>query len=46
MQRLALAEGLAKDHISGCREITVRVRDGQPDPVMTLRLSLAVEERA
>jgi hypothetical protein len=40
-----LARGLAKDHILGCREITIRVRDDKPQPVVTLRVSLTVEDR-
>jgi hypothetical protein len=45
-QAFDLARGLAKEHIDGNREITIRVRDGHPEPVVTLRLSLSVDDRA
>ena len=45
-EAFSLASGLARDHIARCREIAIRVRNGSPDPVLTLRLSLAVEDRA
>jgi hypothetical protein len=40
-----LARELAKDQLDGTREITIRVRDGKPEPIMSLRVSLRVEER-
>jgi hypothetical protein len=45
-QAFGLTRGLAKDHIVCCGEIAVRVRDDQPQPVVTLRLSMSVEDRA
>ena len=44
-QAFDLARGLAKEHIDGNREISIRVRDGSPEPVVTLRLSLSVDDR-
>jgi hypothetical protein len=41
-----LARGLAKDCLKCPREIAIRVRDEAAEPLMTLRLSLAIEERA
>ena len=45
-QAYDLVPGLAKDHLVACRTLTIRVRDGQPEPVATLRLSMSVEERS
>ena len=46
IEALDLARGLAKEHILGCREIAIRVRDGQPEPVIIVRLSMTAQERA
>jgi hypothetical protein len=41
-----LVPTLAKDHLVGCRSLTILVRDGEPQPVVTLRVSMVVEERS
>src|SRR3954471_8309047 len=33
-----LARQLAKDQLDGTREIAIRVRDGKPEPIMSLRV--------
>lgn len=45
-EALELLAGLARDKLREHETLAVRIRDGQPEPVVTLSLSLSVEERA
>ncbi|HEX2555729.1 MAG TPA: hypothetical protein VHL98_18675 [Microvirga sp.] len=42
---LELLAELAKDKLGKYDFLAVRIRDGQPEPVLTLNLSLRAEER-
>jgi hypothetical protein len=44
-EAFVLARELAKEHMNADRIIAIRVRDGGPAPLLTLRLWMTVDDR-